>query len=244
MTPSSNGFFAPSLHKIYPRQIAEAIRTGPTHMPHFGPGNLSNQQVADIVRYVTAPIQHPDNHGGLGLGGIGPVAEGFIGLLFGVGGHHARGVLARGPQMSDDVDRRSPRSPRATAPPAGVPVTKFDDPHLQPFAKNPRRAEMLIGLLLLLGLAGFCAYGALYWVGGQTQWEGVFGGVGFFAFGFGLSAWGKYLLPQGPFVEERHDARVDRARDRGHGGRHRGPGQDGVPPAGLSGHDPRRRRRA
>ncbi len=47
----------------------------------------------------------------------------------------------------------------------------------------------------------------MYWVGGQTQWEAVFGGVGFFAFGFGLSAWGKYLLPQGPFVEERHDLR-------------------------------------
>lgn len=86
-----------------------------------------------------------------------------------------------------------------------VPVTRFDDPHLLPYAKNPRRAEMLIGLLLLLGLAGFAAYGALYWVGGQTQWEGVFGGIGFFAFGFGLSAWGKYLLPQGPFVEERHE---------------------------------------
>jgi ubiquinol-cytochrome c reductase cytochrome c subunit len=82
----SNGFFAPSLHKIYPRQIAEAIRTGPTQMPHFGPGNLSNQQVTDIVKYVTSSIQHPTNQGGLGLGGIGPVAEGFIGLLFGVGG--------------------------------------------------------------------------------------------------------------------------------------------------------------
>jgi len=82
----SDGFFAPSLHKIYARQIAEAIRTGPTEMPHFGPGNLSNQQVADIVKYVTTTIQHPVNQGGLGLGGIGPVAEGFIGLLFGVGG--------------------------------------------------------------------------------------------------------------------------------------------------------------
>jgi ubiquinol-cytochrome c reductase cytochrome c subunit len=82
----SAGYFAPSLHKIYPRQIAEAIRTGPTQMPHFGPGNLSNQQVADIVKYVTSTIQHPTNRGGLGLGGIGPVAEGFIGLLFGVGG--------------------------------------------------------------------------------------------------------------------------------------------------------------
>src|ERR1700688_807021 len=81
----SNGFQAPSLHKIYPRQIVEAIRTGPTQMPHFGPGNLTNQQVTDIVKYVTTTIQHPVNQGGLGLGGIGTVAEGFIGLLFGVG---------------------------------------------------------------------------------------------------------------------------------------------------------------
>jgi ubiquinol-cytochrome c reductase cytochrome c subunit len=82
----ANGFTAPSLHKIYPRQIAEAIRTGPTQMPHFGPGNLTNQQMTDIVKYVTTTIQHPVNQGGLGLGGVGPVAEGFIGLLFGVGG--------------------------------------------------------------------------------------------------------------------------------------------------------------
>ena len=81
----SNGFYAPSLHKIGAYQIVEAIRTGPTQMPHFGPKNLTNQQVADIVRYVTGPIQHPANQGGLGLGGIGPVAEGFVGLLFGVG---------------------------------------------------------------------------------------------------------------------------------------------------------------
>jgi ubiquinol-cytochrome c reductase cytochrome c subunit len=81
----AEGFYAPSLHRIYPRQIAEAIRTGPTQMPHFGPGNLSNRQVADIVKYVTTTIQHPVNRGGLGLGGIGPVAEGFIGLLFGLG---------------------------------------------------------------------------------------------------------------------------------------------------------------
>ena len=103
VTPSSDGYVAPSLHKIYPRQIAEAIRTGPTHMPHFGPGNLTNQQVADIVAYVTGPIQHPDNQGGLGLGGIGPVAEGFIGPALRCGRDHAGGVLARRPQVSDDT---------------------------------------------------------------------------------------------------------------------------------------------
>ncbi|HVC71933.1 MAG TPA: Rieske 2Fe-2S domain-containing protein [Acidimicrobiales bacterium] len=84
------------------------------------------------------------------------------------------------------------------------PVTAFDDPHLQPLAKNPRRTELMVGVLLLIGVAGFAAYGGLYWVGGQTQWEGVFLGVGLFGFGFGMSAWGKYLLPRGPFVEDRH----------------------------------------
>jgi ubiquinol-cytochrome c reductase cytochrome c subunit len=55
-------------------------------MPWFGPNNLTDEQVADIVAYVAGPIQRPNNRGGLGLGGIGPVAEGFVGLLIGVGG--------------------------------------------------------------------------------------------------------------------------------------------------------------
>ena len=82
----ADGNSAPTLHKAAPYTAVEAMRTGPANMPHFGPNQLSNQQVADIVAYVTGPIQHPDNHGGLGLGGIGPVAEGFIGLFIGVGG--------------------------------------------------------------------------------------------------------------------------------------------------------------
>lgn len=86
----------------------------------------------------------------------------------------------------------------------GVPVAAFDDPHLRPYAKHPRRTEMIIGLCLFVGLLGFAAYGAVYFVGGQTRVEGITAGVGLFAFGFGMSAWGKYLLPQGPFVEDRH----------------------------------------
>ena len=85
-----------------------------------------------------------------------------------------------------------------------IPVTSFDDPHLLPYARNPLRTEKIIGLCLFVGLLGFAAYGGIYFVGGQTQLEGVFAGVGLFAFGFGMSAWGKYLLPQGPFVEDRH----------------------------------------
>ena len=76
--------YAPQLHNATTTQIAEAIRTGPANMPRFT-GNLTDAQVRDIVTYVTQYIQNPTNPGGFGLGGIGPVAEGFVGLLFGVG---------------------------------------------------------------------------------------------------------------------------------------------------------------
>jgi ubiquinol-cytochrome c reductase cytochrome c subunit len=76
--------FAPSLRDIPATQVAEALRTGPGNMPVFT-GNLTDTQLRDVVDYVTQKIQHPENPGGLGLGGIGPVAEGFVGLALGVG---------------------------------------------------------------------------------------------------------------------------------------------------------------
>ena len=81
------GTNAPSLinKQVTPQQVAEAIRTGPANMPRFS-GNLSDAQVRDIVSYVTGRLQHPTNPGGFSLGGIGPVAEGFVALLIGVGG--------------------------------------------------------------------------------------------------------------------------------------------------------------
>jgi ubiquinol-cytochrome c reductase cytochrome c subunit len=79
------GTRAPSLHAATARQVAEAIRTGPGNMPRFT-GNLSDAQVRDIVAYVTEKIQHPTDQGGFGLGGVGPVTEGFVALLLGVGG--------------------------------------------------------------------------------------------------------------------------------------------------------------
>jgi len=79
------GTNAPTLHAATATQVAEAIRTGPGDMPRFT-GNLSDSQVRNIVAYVTEYIQHPTDPGGDGLGGVGPVAEGFVALLFGVGG--------------------------------------------------------------------------------------------------------------------------------------------------------------
>lgn len=81
----ADGVSAPPLHGVTKTMVWEAIRTGPGNMPRFGPGTISPAQVVDIVGYVVKDIQHPTSPGGLSLGGVGPVAEGFIGLFVGVG---------------------------------------------------------------------------------------------------------------------------------------------------------------
>lgn len=81
----ADGIYAPPLHGVTKTMVWEAIRTGPGNMPRFGPGTISPAQVVDIVGYVVKNIQHPTSPGGLSLGGVGPVAEGFVGLFVGVG---------------------------------------------------------------------------------------------------------------------------------------------------------------
>jgi ubiquinol-cytochrome c reductase cytochrome c subunit len=81
----ASGVHAPSLHGATPTEVLEAIRTGPQNMPRFGPGDISDQQALDVALYVTKYIKSPRNIGGIGLGGVGPVAEGFVGLFVGVG---------------------------------------------------------------------------------------------------------------------------------------------------------------
>lgn len=74
------GATVPSLGAATPRQIAEAIRIGPYVMPRFGPGELSQADIASIARYVQS-TQHPDDRGGWGIGRIGPIPEGMVAWL-------------------------------------------------------------------------------------------------------------------------------------------------------------------
>ena len=80
------GTYAPTLQDsdITATQIATAIRSGPGNMPNFS-SSLTDAQVADIVKYVKVDIQNPNNIGGAGMGGLGPVAEGFVALALGIG---------------------------------------------------------------------------------------------------------------------------------------------------------------
>lgn len=80
----ASGVYAPSLYNASLTQIAEAVRTGPGNMPRFGPSTLSDQQVADLVKYVNY-LKNPIDRGGIALGHVGPVTEGFVGILIGLG---------------------------------------------------------------------------------------------------------------------------------------------------------------
>jgi ubiquinol-cytochrome c reductase iron-sulfur subunit len=96
----------------------------------------------------------------------------------------------------------SDESPRLDGP---LPPAALDDPHLQPYAAHPERAQTVSAICMVLGFIGFVGFGVVYWVGDNTQWEAATLGFGMLFLGFGVITWGKYLMPQGPFVEERHE---------------------------------------
>ncbi|GGQ11846.1 cytochrome bc1 complex diheme cytochrome c subunit [Streptosporangium pseudovulgare] len=79
-----DGRYAPSLMYPSPTQIAEAIRIGPGTMPEFSQGTLSDAEVNSIIGYILA-LRRTDDRGGAKLGGVGPVAEGLVAWVFGIG---------------------------------------------------------------------------------------------------------------------------------------------------------------
>ena len=75
---------APPLTDSTPTQIYTAMLTGPEAMPVFSDGALSPQAKRDIIAYITETRVEP-NPGGFSLGRIGPVTEGLVIFLGGLG---------------------------------------------------------------------------------------------------------------------------------------------------------------
>ncbi|MDQ6650123.1 MAG: cytochrome c [Actinomycetota bacterium] len=80
----SYGKYAPRLAPATDVQIAEAMRTGPESMPVFGPAQFDDHQVNSIVKYVKT-ISKQTDPGGNPLGRLGPIPEGMVVWLFGIG---------------------------------------------------------------------------------------------------------------------------------------------------------------
>lgn len=67
------------------------------------------------------------------------------------------------------------------------------------------RVERAVGISFTLSLLATIGLGIVFWQGGQTQIEGVLLFIALGGIGFGIVAWGKYLVPQGPYVQEREE---------------------------------------
>lgn len=76
---------APSILGTSPKNIYQAMLTGPGNMDSFSNGNLSPEEKRDVIAYVETLRDQPE-YGGFGLGGLGPVSEGLFAWLVGVGG--------------------------------------------------------------------------------------------------------------------------------------------------------------
>lgn len=75
----------PGLQRSTAVEIAEAMLTGPGTMPVFGDETFSADERDAVVRYVLY-LQTAGNRGGADLARIGPVAEGAVAWIVGLGG--------------------------------------------------------------------------------------------------------------------------------------------------------------
>lgn len=80
----TEGKYAPPLDKASPKQMYEAMLTGPQSMPVFNDGTLTPKDKRAVIAFVTQTRDEP-NPGGSGLGRIGPVSEGMVAWLVGIG---------------------------------------------------------------------------------------------------------------------------------------------------------------
>ena len=82
----SEGRYAPSLMGADPKEIYEAIITGPQNMPVFSDNTITPEEKKAIIAYIQ-DLQKQSSPGGAGLGRLGTVTEGafaFFGGLLGL----------------------------------------------------------------------------------------------------------------------------------------------------------------
>jgi ubiquinol-cytochrome c reductase cytochrome c subunit len=78
------GWLAPSVLQSTPVQTAEAVRTGPGIMPKFDEHVVPQADLDALVAYVDT-LHHPDDRGGYSLASAGPVGEGLMAWIVGLG---------------------------------------------------------------------------------------------------------------------------------------------------------------
>jgi ubiquinol-cytochrome c reductase cytochrome c subunit len=82
--PLSAGKNAPGLRNASDQQLYAAMLTGPGNMPVFSDNQLTPEQKKEILSYVQT-LQASKDPGGNGLDRIGPVSEGLVIWILGIG---------------------------------------------------------------------------------------------------------------------------------------------------------------
>lgn len=80
----SQGKYAPALGEATDQEIWAAMISGPQSMPKFSDAQLTPDEKIAVITYVQNAKATMDP-GGYGLGGFGPVSEGFFAFLVGMG---------------------------------------------------------------------------------------------------------------------------------------------------------------
>ncbi len=80
-----SGRYAPPLDNVSAQHIYEAMVTGPQQMPVFSDQVITPEDKRNIIAYIKT-VQDQPNYGGLGGGGLGPVVDGLIVWVIGIGG--------------------------------------------------------------------------------------------------------------------------------------------------------------
>ncbi|MDP9019632.1 MAG: c-type cytochrome [Actinomycetota bacterium] len=75
---------APPVYHATPAETAAAIRVGPGTMPAFGEASMSDEELNDVAAYVEY-LSSPEDRGGQPLWHLGPLIEGLVGWVVGLG---------------------------------------------------------------------------------------------------------------------------------------------------------------
>ncbi|USY23392.1 c-type cytochrome [Nocardiopsis exhalans] len=80
----TDGRWAPEIHESTPREIYEAMVSGPGAMPMFSDGVISPEEKQELISYVKTLQAEPNAGGIFDLQRVGQVAEGFINWTIGL----------------------------------------------------------------------------------------------------------------------------------------------------------------
>lgn len=80
----TQGKYAPTLMGVEPKYIYEALITGPQSMPVFSDKTITPAEKLSLIKWIKSAEAEP-NLGGASLGRIGPVTEGLLAWVLGLG---------------------------------------------------------------------------------------------------------------------------------------------------------------